>query len=449
MLPNKLKDFFTNSFNSRKPFCNAPFGSLYFNQNGQVTACCQNRMFILGNIPEDSIHNIWFGDNVKALRKHILQKEFNLGCFACSPDGSEFSSANKTVYDFIDPNKKYPSELVFQLSNICNLGCKMCNPWNSRNVKPANPNFASDHKYDSHFIDQLDEFIPHLEAAYFLGGESFLIPVFYEIWEKMIQMKKDIKISVLSNGTVYNSKVENILQKGNFEIMLSIDSFDKITYEEIRRNSSYENMLKNLDVFDNYMRSKGGKLILNICPMIDNWQELPSFFNYCCNRNFNIYISDVYYPYHSSLLFLPSAELNKIANYLKENLPLIDWKSNTENRKKYETLINTLEIWEKYAIHYENSPIIKMDNSNELVALLNQNLIAFINKEMSHLQKTETSEILSNLNEILLETEKLVTTTDGFVSILKNILRMPAYELITEGMGFNKNTSVELLLMFG
>ena len=50
--------------------------------------------------------------------------------------------------------------------------------------------------YDAAFVKQLEEFIPHLEEVKFYGGEPFLIEIYYEIWEKIMELNPKVRISV-------------------------------------------------------------------------------------------------------------------------------------------------------------------------------------------------------------------------------------------------------------
>ncbi len=93
---------------------------------------------------------------------------------------------------------------------------------------------------DSLPVDQLEEFIPHLKEAKFLGGEPFLIDIYYKIWDKIIELNPSVKITITTNGTVFNKRVQEILEKLDCNIIMSIDAFNKTTYESIRIQGDYE-----------------------------------------------------------------------------------------------------------------------------------------------------------------------------------------------------------------
>ena len=53
----------------RKPFesaCYAPTVSMYFDQFGNVRACCQNTETLMGNVTRQSIRQIWESDSTRS-----------------------------------------------------------------------------------------------------------------------------------------------------------------------------------------------------------------------------------------------------------------------------------------------------------------------------------------------------------------------------------------------
>lgn len=68
MLAQKFTSFsknIINKYNAQRTLsiqhklCHAPFQSLYFGRDGNVTACCYNRNVILGSYPKQSLLDIW------------------------------------------------------------------------------------------------------------------------------------------------------------------------------------------------------------------------------------------------------------------------------------------------------------------------------------------------------------------------------------------------------
>jgi sulfatase maturation enzyme AslB (radical SAM superfamily) len=57
---------------------------------------------------------------------------------------------------------------------------------------------------------------------------------------------------VTTNGTLYDARVERVLENLPVNLSISIDGLTKATYESIRVNSTYENVMKNLHRFNCY-----------------------------------------------------------------------------------------------------------------------------------------------------------------------------------------------------
>lgn len=260
--------------------CYAPFKSLYFGHSGRVVACCQNRDYVLGNYPAQTIKEIWNSAETEKLREALKENNFDLGCRNCE---LRVKSKNEkgliaAFYDGYPLNADgYPTNMEFELSNTCNLECIMCNGDFSsliRTKREKREPLAQ--VYDSEFVEQLSEFLPHLKNMSFYGGEPFLIDIYMEIWEKVIEMGLNPHIFVQTNGTVLSNRVKNILEKLTFNIGISLDSISEENYPKIRVNGRLADTLKNIEYFKNYTASKGSNLRVSICPMQQNWHELFS-----------------------------------------------------------------------------------------------------------------------------------------------------------------------------
>src|SRR5205814_4784152 len=101
-------------------------------------------------------------------------------------------------------NPERPRIMEFCLENTCNLACVMCNSLLSSSIRKNEHLPPLKKQYDEHFADQLIPYIPYLKEAIFSGGEPFLIPLYYKIWEQMLDINPDITICVVTNGSTLN-----------------------------------------------------------------------------------------------------------------------------------------------------------------------------------------------------------------------------------------------------
>ncbi|HXH18999.1 MAG TPA: radical SAM protein [Chitinophagales bacterium] len=337
--------------------CHAPFKSIFFGMSGKLYACCFNRIYILGTYPEQTIREIWFGEKTNALRKAIRQHDLSLGCYTCgymlaakNYEGVAIKNFDYTRWD----EAGYPTKMDFELSNICNLECIMCRGEHSSSIRqnrekrpPIPP------KYDSEFIRQLEEFIPHLQTSHFLGGEPFLIPIYLDLWEKMLELNPTIEISVQTNATVVNERISRILEAMPFSISVSIDSIDKNIYEQIRVNARFERVMENTRFFRNYCQRKGKKMTISYCPMVMNWHELPEVVEFCNDLNVDVFFNTVMLPVKYSLSSLSQAEMENIISFLeKKHLPE-ETEVQKQNKKSFESVINQIRYWRQQASRKE------------------------------------------------------------------------------------------------
>jgi MoaA/NifB/PqqE/SkfB family radical SAM enzyme len=75
--------------------------------------------------------------------------------------------------------------MELEIENTCNLECVMCIGELSSAIRKNRdklPPIKS--PYNEAFVEQLEEFIPHLKELRFNGGEPFLINSVFRIFEK-------------------------------------------------------------------------------------------------------------------------------------------------------------------------------------------------------------------------------------------------------------------------
>ena len=186
MLDKKLLDSYNKSRSStnKSLLCHAPFVSLNFEQNGNVTACCYNRTFVLGTYPQNNLEEIWTSKKTNQLREYIKVNDLTHGCELClhQLESGNFSGMRAKGYDLYAQDKNdsslelKPQVFEFELSNTCNLECTMCNGHFSSSIRKNREQLPpKENPYDADFVNQLEAFFLDLKVAKFLGGEPFLI----------------------------------------------------------------------------------------------------------------------------------------------------------------------------------------------------------------------------------------------------------------------------------
>lgn len=431
---NILSEYKSFRSGNHRHLCNAPFKSLRFSQSGNVLACCFNRGYSLGKYPENNLHDIWFGDKISNLRKHIDHNDLTLGCNECLRriQNKYFALSGAYQYDYLSdyPKSKYPSMLDFEISNTCNLECVMCLGENSSSIRLNRDHLpACQQHYDENFVEQLKEFIPYLSEARFSGGEPFLIPLYYDIWERISAINPKTKISILTNATILNDKIISLLSKGNFNVSVSFDSFNKDTYEKIRKNADFNTALKNLEYFQTYSKNKNTGFNLNVCPMRYNWAEIPSIVRYCNEKEISLILHTVTFPPLESIWALDSKKLKEILNTLeKEDFDSINSVSN-KNLSAYHQFIHQIKKWINESESFEQrKKDLDGKTENELIELFEQYIFKGTGES--------SSEIISLLN-------KSDLSVDERKNIFINLLRFSPDLIISE---FMHNEAEKLLI---
>lgn len=172
--------------------------------------------------------------------------------------------------------------------------------------------------YDDAFVDQLVKYIPTLKEAKFYGGEPFLIPIYYKIWEKVRELNPNLEMFVITNGTHWNAKIEKLVNELNFDMAISIDAFEKEKVERIRKNVVYEKLMDNIKRFSEILTRKGKYLTLSFTVQKDNWEQFPLIINLCNEVNAYIYVSYLERPVQFALADLSKGELRNIRDYMNQ-----------------------------------------------------------------------------------------------------------------------------------
>lgn len=300
--------------------CHAPFVSMNFEQNGNVRACCYNTTHTLGTWPYQTLRDMWQGAAANQLRAYIADNDLGGGCAECGlmiasgnyqgvrahyydeyARGGPLATAKKWMQK-LSGRQPYPRVMEFELSNECNLECVMCNGYFSSSIRKNREKLpAVPMVYDDRFVEELDEFIPHLTDAKFLGGEPFMIDIYLKIWERIQKIKPGIRIHITTNATFLNRRVKDLLESLNAGIILSIDSVNPDTYKKIRINGNYQRVMENLEYFRDYTSRKKTFLSMAVCPITYNWHELPELLEFCVERNIALYFNAVFSPSEYSL----------------------------------------------------------------------------------------------------------------------------------------------------
>lgn len=339
--------------------------------DGDIRACCRNSI-PLGNITEQRLPEIWEGARRAEMRRRLGIGETPEGCANCA---SEIAAEGRRgsypeVFDYwvdrlhaADRSPMWPTRLELNLSNHCNLQCSQCSGDLSsairihREGRPALPQV-----YDDQFFDDLRLFLPHLRHANFAGGEPFLGAENFRVWEMIAETVPDLDCTINTNATQWNRRIEQVLDRGRFSFIFSLDGITKPTYESIRVGADLDEVLTNIERFRAYAALNGTDVNINHCLMPQNHHEFGQLLLYAEHRSIQVNCSVVRTPRECSIAYLPQDEIRSIHRTLKlqehDLLPQLRLNAST-----WLSEVRRIGVWAKHG------PPVDPDGADETTAV--------------------------------------------------------------------------------
>jgi len=276
---NKLKEY----------ICPNPFVYAEIQGNGDVKTCCYiNKSF--GNINRNKIDEIWQSEDIKELRKSILDGSYKY----C--DFQKCASIKKILQNKIDTTYQIPYELIskaefekfeqgflkpqivsFEDDLTCNLYCPSC-----RSKKYILSSKESLEKFNLQ-INLLKDIGNRLEELWLCGaGDPFASSSYKKLLTQIdLNIFTNLKIRIDTNGILLNEEMwEKVLKHIEQKIGLiavSVDSVTKETYEDLRRGGKLETLLNNLEFLSKMKKQLGFKFLVRMIVQEKNFKEMKEF----------------------------------------------------------------------------------------------------------------------------------------------------------------------------
>jgi len=193
-----------------------------------------------------------FEKNLPLKNKRLLREEFRKG---------------------ITKVKSFPEELTLATTIRCNKRppCAMC----ERNIRKPHL------EYDCPdlIIERLKPLFPKLDILYLhCSGEPLIYRKFNELLELI---KPPTKIRFNTNGMLLTEeKIKKVVDSGIVDVInFSVDAATEETYAKLRgpHFNIVINNIKNLTTYKKKTKSKKPFIVINMCVMKENFQELPLF----------------------------------------------------------------------------------------------------------------------------------------------------------------------------
>lgn len=193
-------------------------------------------------------------------------------------------SSDNAQYGFVDRlSKGFPSQVIIDATEICNLACTHC----------AHPSFKASSYYKARHIDArlVSKAVGEISEAgrdicqyiRFTGeGEPLLHPYIFDMLSFAVT-NSATTVAITTNGALPQAaKYERLLDVGMHLIDVSIDAFKAETYAKIRVNGDLRLTRENVQRLIQGARLRGGKtkIVVSYIEQPENIAETGDFERY-------------------------------------------------------------------------------------------------------------------------------------------------------------------------
>ena len=392
--------------------CVVPWIHLNFEPDGQVTPCCLTSAhhYYAGDLNKNSVEEIWNSDNMKKLRKEMINGIEPKICDKCFNNervtgessrvyrNNEFKKVIEIIPEITQPDGtgttmdfKYCD---FRFSNLCNFKCRSCGPrYSSAWVPDAKKMGYTDQEKvwnieavnESANFDFLKEQVHTVERIYFAGGEPLMMPEHWQIMDMLVENNRfDVRISYntnLSSFSYSGKHAFNYWRQWNHKCLEIWPSIDEIgeRAELIRSGTVWnkvDNNLRELLTLDNAIIRPNvtvGAWNVNRLPeIIDYFVDVGVFdFNIDKTNFFSINVIEWPDHYHVQILTdeFKLRTLDKLHNYIES----FKQKYNVDLSRSLEYIMSQL--------HKPHNPYIAMkfiNTTEKLDKIRNETLVDVI-----------------------------------------------------------------------
>lgn len=173
--------------------------------------------------------------------------------------------------------RKIPSKLIIELTNNCNLNCKMCGV--------GEVNYSSQRTMPLILFNQIIDNLADTTDTFRLNGlgESTIIPNFKEYLS--IFEDKNVQLELVTNLSIKNNDLIIQLLKMDFNLFISCDSPNPERLVSIRKGLKIVNFIDNLELIKNYEGRDPMRNQIIFTVMEENFRDLPDMVEFAANYN--------------------------------------------------------------------------------------------------------------------------------------------------------------------
>ncbi len=331
--------------------CMRPWYSLFIYRD--VKVCCWQKTNI-GELKDDSNYrDFWNGEKAQEIRRDMYNSAYGEvpekhcptycnGKISSDDFIEEYSTAAIDGQFSID---LVPHEISAIVDHLCNLRCKMCWIFDD-------PAYLISLAGYRNMIKEIDDSKNRYNPAVtFIGGEPFFSKNSRALIQEIIENRKSIRLSFISNMLVWDEVLLNKIEVNRIGAWtVSFDGGTKQTYEMIRKNSNFEKVLGNIKKLCEYrlQRSKDlnegyWNILVPSIVMTSNFSEID--YTFYLFKNFPVEINFVpiareYRGNSYEQIFATTPQQEALLEKLVKTKELIATRLQTVDEWNYEILIN-------------------------------------------------------------------------------------------------------------
>jgi len=358
-----------------KHFCMMPWTHMHLWPAGTTYPCCMSDPeFPIGNTQEQSLQEIWNGEELRNIRMNMLQDKPSKECRRCYELEENGMSTLRTGsignyahhWDKVeatsddgsagDVNMAY---MDIRFSNLCNLKCRSCGPQFSSSWfedhkaiygKLNHPKILQVRDEMRSFLDELDPMLETVERVYWAGGEPLITKEHYNILDKWIAMgKRDVSMDYTTNFTQMYYKKKTAFDYWNkFEnvrVAASLDA-NHARGEYLRKNMVWSEVVQNRRT----MIEQCPHVYFELTPTVSvyNVLNLPDFHKEWIEEGLlepnNIRINILLDPTYMRLSILPPWIKSKVVERYQEHIAYLkQFEDIAGVINDYESILNFME----------------------------------------------------------------------------------------------------------
>ena len=399
-----------------KTFCPLPWTHISANPGGKGRVCCDGYEYLKNNSEADvlwkeskNLHSYFNIEDYKNIRLQMLNGERPKHCVHCF--SQEDHGAKSTRLQLIDQYQENLEKMIqstnkdgsinepkityidMPLGNLCNLKCRMCNPWSSYIIgkdwqkmgieydENSTKKILQDEWYASpKALNLVKEALPHVRSIFTAGGEPMLLKGHIEILEMIIKEghAHHILLRYNSNQTVIPKEITQLWKHfERVDFNCSIDAYGHLN-SYIRYPSQWSKLEKNMFLLDE-LSCKNKNIEIYIHTTLQAYNvtrisELLKYLRYADFKNIHRFPFFIWVkiPEWLSPSIYPKSDRKLFANHILEDLKEYEEFFLNYNKKHYVWSKDRIKILKAYC------EMIKSDKTRE------QYFDEFIQKTKQH-----------------------------------------------------------------